>query len=84
MEVLGSYPVFEDSKFNWFEVVLVDPNHPAIKNDKDVCWVTKKQHRKRAFRGLTPAGRRGRGLYNKGKGSERSRPSIRANRKRAK
>lgn len=84
MEVLGSYPIFQDSKHHWFEVVLVDPNHPAIKADKDVNWVTKKQHRKRALRGLTPAGRKGRGLFNKGKGSERSRPSIRAHRKRAK
>jgi len=84
LEVLGSYPMFQDSKSHWFEVVLVDPNHPVIRKDKDVCWVTEKQHHKRALRGLTPAGIKGRGLFKKGKGSERSRPSIRANRKRAK
>lgn len=84
MEVLGSYPIFQDSKHRWFEIVLVDPQHPAVKTDRDVKWITQKQHRGRAFRGLTPAGRKGRGLFNKGKGSERSRPSIRAHRKRAK
>jgi len=84
MGVLGSYEIFEDGKCHWFEVVLVDVNHPVIKKDRDVSWITAKQHRNRALRGLTPAGRKGRGLYNPGRGSERSRPSIRANRKRAK
>ncbi|MDD5111267.1 MAG: 50S ribosomal protein L15e [Candidatus Altiarchaeota archaeon] len=84
MEVLGSYKIFKDGRSHWFEVILVDPSHPAIQNDKDVSWLATGTHRNRALRGLTPAGRRGRGLYNKGKGSERSRPSIRANRKRAK
>ncbi|MFH1125707.1 MAG: 50S ribosomal protein L15e [Candidatus Altiarchaeota archaeon] len=84
LEVLGSYQIFKDSKKHWYEIVMVDPRHPVIQKDKTISWITQKQHRKRAFRGLTPAGRKGRGLYNKGRGSERSRPSIRANRKRAK
>jgi large subunit ribosomal protein L15e len=30
MKLLGSYPVWEDGRFAWFECVLVDPLHPAI------------------------------------------------------
>lgn len=39
LEVLNSYWVWQDGKFKWFEVILVDPNHPAIKSDKDVGWI---------------------------------------------
>ncbi len=30
MSVLGSYPVFEDGKYIWFEVILADRFHPTI------------------------------------------------------
>lgn len=36
LEVLGSYWLWEDGQYKWFEVILVDPNHPNIANDKDV------------------------------------------------
>ncbi|MEM2338099.1 MAG: 50S ribosomal protein L15e, partial [Candidatus Bathyarchaeia archaeon] len=36
LEVLNSYWVGEDGRFKWFEVIMVDPSHPAIKSDKDV------------------------------------------------
>lgn len=78
LEVLGSYWLWEDGNYKWYEVVLVDPSHPAIQTDKDVSWITQKQHRGRAHRGLTPAGKTGRGLRRKGKGAEKIRPSIRA------
>jgi large subunit ribosomal protein L15e len=55
---------------------MVDPAHPAIMSDSDVNWICEKQHVHRAFRGLTPAGKTGRGLRNKGKGAEKVRPSI--------
>ncbi|MBD3261565.1 MAG: 50S ribosomal protein L15e, partial [Candidatus Altiarchaeales archaeon] len=71
LEVLGSYLLVEDGKYKWFEVILVDPNHPAIKSDKDMAWVCGKQHRGRVFRGLTSAGKSGRGLRNKGRGAEK-------------
>src|SRR2546422_144779 len=76
MEVLNSYWVGEDGGHKYYEVILVDPQHPAIKNDPKINWICEPQHRGRAFRGLTSAGRKGRGLMYKGKGSERSRPSI--------
>ncbi|MCW1296377.1 MAG: 50S ribosomal protein L15e [Candidatus Parvarchaeota archaeon] len=78
LEVLNSYFVGEDGQRKWFEVILVDPNSPSIKNDKDLGWICEKQHRKRVYRGLTAAGKKGRGLFKKGKGAERVRPSIRA------
>ncbi|MCS7126614.1 MAG: 50S ribosomal protein L15e [Aigarchaeota archaeon] len=33
---LGAYWVAEDGMYKWFEVIMVDPNHPAIRNDKNV------------------------------------------------
>lgn len=60
LEVLNSYWVGSDSKYDWYEVILVDPNHPAIKNDPTINWICRQ--RGRVFRGLTAAGRRARGL----------------------
>jgi large subunit ribosomal protein L15e len=39
MEVLNSYWVWQDGHYKWFEVIMVDPSHPAIKSDKDVGWI---------------------------------------------
>ncbi len=33
---LGAYWVAEDGMYKWFEVIMVDPYHPAIRSDKDV------------------------------------------------
>ncbi len=76
LEVLNSYWVGEDGMHKYYEVILVDPSHPAIKNDPKVNWIREPQHRGRPFRGLTSAGRKGRGLLYKGKGAEKVRPSI--------
>ena len=75
LEVLNSYWVGEDGRSKWFEVILVDPNHPVIKSDKDVCWITQKQHRNRALRSLTSAGKKVRSLRRRGRGAEKFRPS---------
>jgi len=84
MEILGSYWIWEDGQYRWYEVILVDPSHPVIQSDKDVGWICEKQHARRAYRGLTPAGKKGRGLRNKGKGAEKIRPSLAANENKAK
>jgi len=85
LEVLNSYWVGEDGKNKFYEVILVDPSHPAIKSDKDLGWVAEgSSHRGRAHRGKTSAGKRGRGLHNKGKGAEKLRPSLKANKNRGK
>lgn len=81
-EVLNSYPVGPDAKNQWFEVIMVDTNHPAVLADKDLCWLA--DARGRAYRGLTSAGNTFRGLRWKGKGAEKMRPSLAAHGKRAK
>jgi large subunit ribosomal protein L15e len=78
LEVLNSYWVGEDVVSKWFEVILVDPNHPVIKADKKVSWITEKQHRRRALRSLTSAGKKVRALRRRGRGAEKFRPSLKA------
>jgi len=75
-EVLNSYYVAEDGQNMWYEVILIDKAHPQIINDTDLNWISYKTGR--AFRGLTSAGRKHRGLRNKGKGAEKVRPSASA------
>jgi large subunit ribosomal protein L15e len=82
LRVLNSYPVGQDGSQKWFEVIMLDPNHPAIQNDDDLSWICEDQHDNRALRGLTSAGRRNRGLNNRGKGAEHIRPSVSANKNR--
>jgi large subunit ribosomal protein L15e len=36
MHVLGAYEIFRDAKYAWYEVVLVDPNHPSIKSSRNI------------------------------------------------
>lgn len=84
LEVLNSYWVGQDGKQKWYEVILVDSCHPSIKSDKSYNWLCKGTHKGRATRGLTSAGKKGRGLMYKGKGTEKVRPSVRANSKKAK
>ncbi len=33
MKLLGSYLVWQDGNHAWFECILVDPMHPAVKSD---------------------------------------------------
>ncbi len=75
LEVLNSYWVAQDGRFKWFEIILVDPHHPAILSDPTINWIKEPQHKGRVFRGLTSAGKKSRGLRKKGKGAEKIRPS---------
>lgn len=73
LEVLNSYWVWADGKYKYYEVILVDPHSPSIKNDDKINWICSNKHTNRAIRGLTSAGTKGRGLRFKGKGSEQAR-----------
>lgn len=73
LEVLSSYWVAEDGTYKWYEVIMVDPEHPEIQADDDINWIEEQQNR--ALRGKTPEGRKSRGLHNRGKGAEKARPS---------
>ncbi|MFW9951586.1 MAG: 50S ribosomal protein L15e [Candidatus Thorarchaeota archaeon] len=84
LEVLNSYKVYSDGRNWYYEVILVDPNHPVIINDPKINWICENPQSNRVSRGLTSAGKKARGLHRKGWGSERTRPSIRANKSRGK
>lgn len=76
-EVLNSYYVGEDGNYMFYEVILLDRTHPSILNDKEYSKII--QQKGRAYRGLTSAGRKHRGLLHKGFGTNKNRPSVRAN-----
>jgi len=79
LEVLASYWVGEDGRHKFYEIILVDPNHPVIKSDPKINWICSSKHTNRANRGLTSAGKKGRGLVRtRGMGVEKNRPSLRA------
>ncbi len=76
-EVLNSYCVGKDGIYAWYEVILLDKTQPVILADKIYKNIVSQKGR--ANRGLTSAGRKARGLRNKGIGAEKIRPSVRAN-----
>lgn len=73
-EVLNSYWVAKDGTNYWYEIIMIDKAHPAILADPQLKWMAAPANRRRVFRGLTSAGRKARGLRNKGLGAEKARP----------
>ena len=84
LRMLNSYWVGEDGSRKWHEVLMLDPEHPAIQNDDDLNWICDDSQRGRPFRGKTGAGVRGRGMGGRGKGHEHTRPSLRSDSRRGK
>jgi large subunit ribosomal protein L15e len=78
LEVLNSSWVGQDGQYEWYEVIMVDPHHPVITADPKINWISEGQHKGRVYRGKTSAGKRGRGMHKKGKGTEKIRPSIKS------
>ena len=78
LRVLQSYWVNEDSSYKYFEVILVDPFHNAIRNDPSINWICNPVHKHRELKGLTGAGRKHRGLAGRGSRYNKARPSRRA------
>lgn len=66
LRVLNSYWINQDATYKYYEVILVDPSHNAIRNDPRVNWIVDSVHKHREMRGLTSAGKSYRGLRNKG------------------
>jgi len=77
LEVLNSYPLGKDGKYYFYEVILVDPSRPEIKNDNVINWICNPSNRRRAERGLTSAAKKSRGLRTKSP-NMKVRPSQRA------
>jgi len=62
LRVLNSYWVSQDSTYKFYEVVMVDPFHKAIRRDAKINWLCKPVHKHREMRGKTSASRKSRGL----------------------
>ena len=77
-EVLNSYWIGQDGISAWYEVILIDVQHPSVRADPRMRWITNGKHTRRVYRGLTSAGKKSRGLRRKGKGAEKIRPSVSA------
>merc|ERR1712119_277611 len=76
LRVLSSYWICQDSTYMYYEVIMVDPMHKAIRRDPRINWICKAVHKHRELRGLTAAGRKNRGMrkghgYNNVIGSSR-------------
>ncbi|RDA87921.1 hypothetical protein CP532_1668 [Ophiocordyceps camponoti-leonardi (nom. inval.)] len=65
LRVLNSYWINQDSTYKYYEVILVDPQHKAIRIDPRINWIVNPVHKHRECRGLTATGKKSRGL-NKG------------------
>ncbi|KAL8839769.1 MAG: hypothetical protein Q9170_001580 [Blastenia crenularia] len=62
LRVLNSYWINQDSTYKYFEVILVDPQHKAIRRDSRINWIVNPVHKHRESRGLTATGKKSRGL----------------------
>ncbi|KAK9039974.1 hypothetical protein V6N11_015156 [Hibiscus sabdariffa] len=62
LRVVNSYWINEDSTYKYFEVILVDVAHNAIRNDPRINWICNPVHKHRELRGLTSAGKKNRVL----------------------
>lgn len=67
MEVVNSYWVGEDGSHSWYEIILADTSHPAIKKDMNLRVLSSGKQKGRANRGLTSSGKKSRGLRHRGK-----------------
>ena len=45
LRVLNSYWINQDSTYKYFEVILVDPQHKAIRRDARINWIVKPVHK---------------------------------------
>ncbi|OAF65574.1 hypothetical protein A3Q56_06709 [Intoshia linei] len=62
LRVLNSYWVGQDSTYKFFEIILIDPFHAAIRNDPKANWICSSVKKHREMHGLTSATKKSRGL----------------------
>jgi len=84
LRVLNSYWVNQDSTYKYFEIILVDPSHKAIRRDPRINWIVNPVHKRREARSLTSSGKKSRGIgkghrFNKTIGSGRRANWLRRN-----
>lgn len=73
LRVLNSYWINQDATYKFFEVIMVDPSHKAIRRDPRINWICNAVHKGRAQRGLTSIGKKSRGI---GKGHTKNKSGI--------
>ncbi len=62
LQVLNSYKIGKDGIYYFYEVIMLDPERPEIRNDRNFSWIAKRENRSRVFHGMTSAGKKSRGL----------------------
>ena len=62
LRVLNSYWVCQDATYKYYEVIMVDVAHKAIRRDPRINWICNAVHKRRELRGLTATGQKNRGL----------------------
>merc|ERR1712224_201271 len=53
LRVLNSYWCGEDARHRWFEVIMIDQSHKAIRDDPRINWICNPTHKHREMRGVT-------------------------------
>merc|ERR1719201_1534565 len=51
LRVLNSYWCGEDARHRWFEVIMIDQSHKAIRDDPRINWICNPTHKHRKMRG---------------------------------
>lgn len=72
----------QDATYKYYEVIMVDPSHKAIRRDPRINWICAPSMKHRELRGVTAAGRHARGITGKGGKFAKNKPSRSANWKR--
>ena len=49
LRVLNSYWINQDSTYKYFEIILVDPSHKAIRRDARINWIVNPVHKVRIY-----------------------------------
>ncbi|KAK9880263.1 hypothetical protein WA026_010138 [Henosepilachna vigintioctopunctata] len=83
-EPTKSYWVAQDSSYKYYEVILVDPSHQAIRRYSEMKWITQAFQKHSELRGKTSAGKSSSGVgkghsYSQTKGGSRKAPWLRRN-----
>ncbi|XP_044757524.1 60S ribosomal protein L15 [Coccinella septempunctata] len=84
LRLLNSYWIVQDGAYKYYEVILVDPSHNAIRRDPKINWIVNAVHKHRELRGKTSAGKSSRGIgkghrFSQTKGGSRRAAWLRRN-----
>merc|ERR1712204_63806 len=52
LRVLHGYWVAQDAMYKYFEIIMIDPHHGAVRRDARINWICNPVHKHRERRGL--------------------------------